>query len=117
MNHSQSAPVEVEELTIGEIRRALALGATEETLREALARLTEGDEVGRRHEQATENYRRYLEARAQRREAVVGEVMDEVDRERLRTGYACAAGRSSPAACASRTTPRALPSSGRRSAA
>jgi hypothetical protein len=48
MNHSQSPPVELEELTIGEIRRALAQGGAEETLREALARLVETDEADRR---------------------------------------------------------------------
>ncbi len=64
MNHSQSPPVELEKLTIGEIRRALAQGGPEETPREALARLAEGDEVGRRHEQEQERYRQYLQARA-----------------------------------------------------
>jgi hypothetical protein len=48
MNHSQSPLVELEELTIGEIRRALTQGGAEETLREALARLVETDEADRR---------------------------------------------------------------------
>jgi hypothetical protein len=48
MNHSQSPPVELEELKIGEVRRALAQGGPEETLREALARLTKTDEADRR---------------------------------------------------------------------
>jgi len=70
------------------VRRALAQGEAEETLREALARLTKGDEADPRHGQKQERYRQYLETRAQHREAVVGETMDEVDRERQRTGYA-----------------------------
>jgi hypothetical protein len=77
-----------EELTIGEVRRALRQGGAEETLREALARLAQGDEVSRLHEQKQARYRQYLEACAQRHEAGVEEAMDEVDRERQRTGYA-----------------------------
>ena len=69
MSHPQSPPFE--ELTIGEVRRALAQGEAEETLREALARLAEGDEADRRHEQKQERYRQYLEARVQHREAIV----------------------------------------------
>jgi hypothetical protein len=87
VNHSQSPPFELEELTIGEVRRALAQGGAEETLREALARLTKGDEANRRHEQKQERYRQYLEARARHRDAVVVETMDEVDREQQRTGH------------------------------
>jgi hypothetical protein len=85
MSHPQSPPFE--ELTIGEVRRALAQGGAEETLREALARLAEGDEADRRHEQKQERYRQYLEARAQHREAIVQEAMDAIDHERQRTGY------------------------------
>jgi hypothetical protein len=88
VNHSQSPPFELEGLTIGEVRRALAQGGGEETLREALARLAQGDEVSRLHEQKQACYRQYLEACAQRHEAIVQEAMDEVDRERQRTGYA-----------------------------
>jgi hypothetical protein len=84
VNHSQSPPVELDELTIGEVRRALAQGGDEETLREALARLAKTDEAGRRHEQKQERYRQYLDVRAQHREAVVQEAMDETDHERQR---------------------------------
>jgi hypothetical protein len=69
------------------VRRALAQGGAEETLREALARLTKGDEADHQHEQKQERYRQYLEARAQHREAIVQEAMDAIDHERQRTGY------------------------------
>jgi hypothetical protein len=87
MNHSQSPPLELQELTIGEIRRAPAQGGAEETLHEALARLAETDEDGRQHEQKQERYRQYLKNRAQHRVALGQVAMDAVDRERQRTGY------------------------------
>ena len=77
----------VGELTIGEIRRALTQGWAEETLRDALARLTESDGVGRRHEETQVRYRQYVKSRAQHREAVVVEAMGEVDREQQSSGY------------------------------
>jgi hypothetical protein len=85
MKHPQP-PFELEELTIAEIRRALALGAPDLTIREALAALEEADEVARRHEQVSASYRSYVEARMQRLAAAEEEAMDEVDREQQRSG-------------------------------
>jgi hypothetical protein len=79
-------PQSLEELTIGEIRRALAQGAPEMTVREALAELAESDEIGRRHEQQQARYRAYVETRVQRLAAAEEEAMDEVDREQQRSG-------------------------------
>jgi hypothetical protein len=79
-------PQSLEELTIGEIRRALAQGAPEMTVREALAELAESDEIGRRHEQQQARYQAYVETRAQRLAAAEEEAMDEVDREQQRSG-------------------------------
>lgn len=66
----------------------LAQGWANETFREALARLTTGDEADRLHVQRQQRYEQYLKMRAQNREAVTEEAMDEVDRQQQRTGCA-----------------------------
>ena len=75
MNQSQASSLE--DLTVGELRRALAQGASEMTIREAFAALNEADEIARLHEQTSASYRHYVEARLQRLAAVEQEAMDE----------------------------------------
>jgi hypothetical protein len=86
MNHSQSPPAELEELTIAELRRAVAQGDPELTPPEALTRLADGEEVGRPHEQQQTMWKAYVEARRQCLAAVAEEAMVEVDRKQQRTG-------------------------------
>ena len=75
-----------EELTVGELRRALARGRNDQTVREALEAAREDDEAAARHEQATAAYRSYVEARTERLRAAVQEAEDEADRVQQRTG-------------------------------
>ena len=77
MNHSQSPPAELEELTIAELRRAVAQGDPELTPPEALTRLADGEEVGRPHEQQQTMWKAYVEARRQCLAAVAEEAMAE----------------------------------------
>jgi hypothetical protein len=74
------------ELTLGELRLALARGSNEQTVREALEAIREDDAVAARHEQATAAYRAYVEERRRRLQAAEEEAMDEADREQQRTG-------------------------------
>jgi hypothetical protein len=83
----------LEDLTVGELRRALAQGTSEMTIREALAALDEADEVTRLHEQTSTSYRNYVEARLQRLAALEQEAMDEADREQEHSGRRGRAGR------------------------
>jgi hypothetical protein len=57
------------ELTLGELRLALARGSNEQTVREALEAIREDDAVAARHEQATAAYRAYVEERRRRLQA------------------------------------------------
>jgi hypothetical protein len=75
-----------EELTLGELRRVLALGANDQTISEALEAAREDDEVAARHEQATAGYHGYVEARRERLRAREVEAMAECDLEQQRTG-------------------------------
>jgi hypothetical protein len=75
-----------EQLTVGELRIALARGSSEMTIREALSAIAEQDEISRAHEVAQERYRAYVATRMERRTAVVREAMDDLDHERQRTG-------------------------------
>jgi hypothetical protein len=84
MNQSQASSLE--DLTVGELRRVLAQGASEMTIREAFAALNEADEIARLHEQTSASYRHYVEARLQRLAAVEQEAMDEADREQQHSG-------------------------------
>ena len=71
-----------DELTVGEIRRALAQGRPEQTVREALTWLAQRDEVDDRHARLQTDYAAYLSARLERRASAEQEAMDELDRER-----------------------------------
>jgi hypothetical protein len=82
MSNSQTS---LEDLTIGELRRALSQGSSELTIREALAAFAEADEVNARHEQKTIRYQQYLKTREQRRLRAEEEAMEEVDREQQRS--------------------------------
>jgi hypothetical protein len=77
----------LEELTLGELRRALANGLPEETIHEALARLDEADEDAAQPAQTIAAYQTYVSARAGRLRAAVVEAVDQVDQARQRTGY------------------------------
>jgi hypothetical protein len=74
------------ELTLGELRRALALGTNDQTISEALEAAREDDEVVARHVQATAGYHGYVEARRERLRAREIEAMAECDLEQQRTG-------------------------------
>jgi hypothetical protein len=83
MTNSQTS---LEDLTIGELRRALSQGSSELTIREALAAFAEADEVNARHEQKTIRYQQYLKTREQRRLSAEEEAMAEADHEQQRSG-------------------------------
>ena len=76
-----------EERTIGELRRALALGTNDQTITEALEAARKDDEEAARHQQATTAYRAYVEERRRRLQAVEEEAMNATDEERRKTGY------------------------------
>jgi DNA-binding transcriptional MerR regulator len=75
-----------EELTLGELRRALARGTNDQTVHEALEAAREDDEGAARHQQVTAAHRSYVEARMQRLQAAEQDAMDEADHEQQKTG-------------------------------
>ena len=83
---SSYAPPAIEELTIGELRRALAQGDPTQTLREALKAIAERDEVSREHEQHQLRYAAYTKARELRLATAEQEAMAAADDEQQRTG-------------------------------
>jgi hypothetical protein len=68
----------LEELTLGELRRALTGGQSEETIHEALARLDQADSDAAQHAQTLVDYESYVKAREHRLRAAVVEAVDQV---------------------------------------